>query len=154
MRRDRRKLGSKYTNSCLTYSFGGWHIAIGCQLQLRRELVYFNLNWHSDVPSHFNGANARLLAKADILPVKADMLPPTKAEIPHQLKRIDRQLRRTVPSPTKADIPPAKADTPPPAKLRRERHSLPIIRALSRLIHHIGKPDIVCVPDRLYIGKL
>src|SRR5271170_8009936 len=47
VRRDGRKLGSKYTNSCLTYSFGGWHIAIGCQFQLRQEIVYFKLNWHS-----------------------------------------------------------------------------------------------------------
>src|SRR5271155_5680854 len=75
------------------------------------------------------------------------MPPPTKAEI--------RQLRRTVPSPTKANmIPPAKADTPPPAKLRRECHSLPIIRALSRLTLNVGFPDIVWTPDRLYVGEL
>ena len=96
------------------------------------------------VLSHFNGANAQSLAKADILPVKADMPLPTKAEIPHQLKWIDRQLRWTVLSPTKVNIPPAKAA---PAKLRRERHSLPIIRALSCLIHHIRKSDIACIPD-------
>ena len=42
-----------------------------------------------------------------------------------------------MPLPTKADVPPAKALH----KLRRECHSLPIIRALSRLTLNAGESE-------------